>query len=133
MELKAEELIKHAEHLKAYIIRPPGKAHLSHHTYSGCDDSFFQSLSHVDKTTREKIKRGESVDLAKLLPRNKYKQDEHKMELLSKDGKSFCVPVKMSDKESGLTINSHSTWEKAFRVYTAIYSPAHPHRSWELI
>ena len=72
---KAEELIKEAERLKADIARPPGIAFMSNHTYSGCDDVFFQSIAHVDKATRDKIKRGESVDLVKLLPCNKYKTE----------------------------------------------------------
>ena len=66
--MKADELTKEAERLKADINRPPGIALFSHHTYSGCDDAFFQSIAHVDKATRDKIRRGESVDLAKLLP-----------------------------------------------------------------
>ena len=73
--IHVNELIKEAERLKADIIRPPGNINiqLSNHTYSGCDNAFFQSIVHVDKATRDKIKRGESVDLVKLLSRNKYK------------------------------------------------------------
>ena len=43
-------------------------APLSDHTYSGCDVAFCQSIAQVDKPVRDKIKRGESVDLVKLLP-----------------------------------------------------------------
>ena len=104
---KADEIIKEAERLKAEITRPPGIASLSVHTYSGCDDAFFQSITHVDKATRDKIKRRESVDLLKLLPHNKYQYNDHKMELLSNDGSSFFVPIKMQDHET-MSINSYN-------------------------
>ena len=101
--MKADELIKQAERLKSDISRPPGKypAHyLSNLTYSGCDDAFFQSIADVDKATRDKIGREEAVDLVKLPPRNKYKTEDHQMQIMSKDGQSFYVPIKMSDKET---------------------------------
>ena len=73
------------------------------------------------------------MDLVKLLPRNRYKNDnKHKMELLSKDGQSYYVPIKINDREN-LSINSFKQWERAFRVYAGIYSKRHPHRAWELI
>ena len=43
------------------------------------------------------------------------------MEIQGKDGQSFYVPVKMTDKEV-MSINSFKKWEKAFRVYVAITS-----------
>ena len=54
------------------------------------------------------------------------------MELLSKDGSSFYVPIKMSDKETQ-SINSFKKWARAFRVHAGVYSKQHPHRAWELL
>ena len=130
----AEELILKAERLKANINRPPGNifAQGSNVLYSGCDDAFFQSIAHIDKSIRNKFTKGEAVDLVKLLPRNKYKNsEEHKMEITSKEGVSFYVPVKMSDREDA-SINSFKKWDKAFRVYAGIYTKAYPDRSWEM-
>ena len=79
-------MLRDAERLKADIIRPPGIAHMSNVTYCDCDDAFFQSISHVDKQLRDKfLKKGEFVDLVKILPRNKYlNDDQHRMEITSK-------------------------------------------------
>ena len=118
-QIRRDEMIRDAERLKATIVRPPGMAFQSNVTHSGCDDSFFQSVCHVDKQTREKIKRGESVDLVKLLPRNKYlSEDQHKMGIFSKDGATFFVPITSTDEEV-LSINNFKKWE--------------PHRAWELL
>ena len=87
----------------------------------------------MDKATRDKIHRDGSVNLAKLLPRNKYRdENSHKMELLSKDGASFYVPIKMSNKDADGTINSFREWQRAFRVCAGIDSKQSPHRTWEL-
>ena len=86
---RADQLMKKAEKLKASIVRPNGKLHSSnsctnlgnvssHH----CDryrvyqwnEEYFQYTAHIDRNTEDKIKRGEFVELQKLLPRDKFRK-----------------------------------------------------------
>ena len=55
------------------------------------------------------------------------------MELVRKEnGQTFIMPV--SDKDSGkVSTNSFRKWEKAFRIYSGIYTRTHPERANELL
>ena len=94
------------------------------------DENYVAIGSHIDVGLREKIKRGEYVDFAKLLPKDKpsSSMDDQKLELVNKGGHMFFVPA---ERESGIT-NFHK-WEQAFRVYSNIYTQEHPDRATELI
>ena len=88
----------------------------------------------MDKTTKEKIKRGEFVELEKLLPKNKFKHksQDTKLEIIGKeDGQSYLVPL--SERPNNNTISSFRQWDKAFRVYSGIYTKANPERADELL
>ena len=50
------------------------------------------------------------------------------MELVSRGGETFIMPVENSDHK----ITNVRKWEQAFRIYAAIYSQANPHRSAEI-
>ena len=54
--------------------------------------------------------------------------EEKRMELVSKNGMTYFAPV----QDRGSRINGIRKWEQAFRVYTAIYSQAQPHRATEI-
>ena len=61
------------------------------------DDDYMAVGTHLDEQTKAKIELGEYVDLAKLLPRDKIKDEEdHQMEIINKGGQTFWV----ADKES---------------------------------
>ena len=88
--------------------------------------------SHVEVALQEKVKRGEYVDLAKLLPRERnLHSEDQRMELVNRGGQSFFIPV--SDRDSGGGITSFNKWEQAFRVFMNIYLQTHPNRSGELL
>ena len=127
-------MIKEAEHLKASFTRPSGKSRADLMYVHECDDAYFHYTSHVDKQTREKIKRGEFVELEKLLPKYKFKKrqnGETKLEIIGKDdGQSFLVPL--SERPNNDTVSSFRQWDRAFRVYSGIYSKANPDRAEEL-
>ena len=79
----------------------------------------------MDPGLREKIARGEFVDLERLLTKSfKTTDGTQKLELVTKDGSTFFSPV--IDRGSKIT-NVHK-WEQAFGVYAAIYFKANPGR-----
>ena len=87
--------------------------------------------AHIDALTQQKIVNHEYVDFAKLLPRNRIgKEEDHQMELVNKGGSTYFVPV--SDRESA-NIASFARWEKAFRIFSNIYTRFYPHKVTELI
>ena len=59
-------------------------------------------------------------------------EDDHRMELISKGGSTYFVPV--SEREIvGGGITNFTKWEQAFRVYSNIFTKAYPDRASELI
>ena len=95
------------------------------------DDEFFHVTCHVEPSLRQKIEKGEFVDLEKLLPRERFPHkmsDDRRMEMVSRDGMTYFVPA--SDKDS--RINGIRRWEQDFRIYAAIYCKEHPTRSAEI-
>ena len=87
--------------------------------------------AYVDKVTQMKIINNEFVDFAKLLLKERVaREDDHRMELVYKAGATYFVPA--SDKD-GSVINSFTKWEKAFRVFSNIFTREYPKRASELI
>ena len=93
------------------------------------DEDYMVVGSHVDKSTLEKIRKGDYIDFGKLLPKNRILavEDSH-LELVIKGGHTYYVPVSESTD-----INCYSKWEQAFRVFSNIYMKFYPYRSSELI
>ena len=72
------------------------------------------------------------MDLNKIAPKEKFsknKEDEGRLEFINKNGKTYFVPY--GEKEQP-RINGIRSWERAFRVYAAIYTSANPHRGAEI-
>ena len=127
----AEKLILDAERFKANVDKPTGMPmpNLNLSTIVPLDDEFLHLTCHVDQGLSSKIKKGEYVDLEKLLPKDPTRKltNENRMELVNRDRLPFFVPV--TDKEK---IGSVRKWKQASRVYAAIYSRANPLRSVEI-
>ena len=75
-EQYAEDVIRNAEQATARIFEVPGKIvnspiskDLIHSIL--VDENYMAVASHVDTTTKEKIKQGLYVDFAKLVPRDR--------------------------------------------------------------
>ena len=67
-----------------------------------------------------------------LIPRERIaKEDDHCMELVSRGGSTFFVPV--ADRENSGVISSFNKWEQAFRVFANIYTRIYPDRVPELV
>ena len=86
------------------------------------DETYMSVASHLDENIIKKIELGDFVDFAKLVPRDRIiTDDETELKLVMREGKTFYVPVRDNQ-----TISSFGHWEQAFRVYSDIYSRAHP-------
>ena len=96
------------------------------------DDDFLHVTCHINRSMKEKIERGEFVDLEKLLPRVNFRcSEDSKLELVAKDDQAYFTPAQDRNKITGIR-----KWEQAFHVYAAIYSKANPHRAskiWQYI
>ena len=143
-----EKLLVEAEQFKATIAAPQGnnvsgiekllidkfKSELEIRRFLDDDDDFFHVSCHLEPSMKNKIERGEYVDLERLLPKDKFKnrlQDTEGFslpEIFTRGGHTYVGTP--PDKEQ--KINSIRKWEQAFRVYAAVYTEAHPDRSSEI-
>ena len=133
-EEKAQKMIREAEAAKARIFAAPGIENFASH-WEGltptavCDEGYIVVSGHLDESTVVRISKGEYVDFSKLLPRDRVcVEDDGRMEMCVKNGKTFWVPVSHS-----VNITNFNKWEQAFRVYSNIYTKANPARAAELI
>ena len=149
---EGEQIIRQAETNKANLYATPGINNVSvppnldwlkgvglvdrqnnaAHAAASLDENYLVVGSHIDATLQQKIIHNEYVDFAKLLPKNGRiaGEEDHRMELISKGGYTYFVPV--SDRETS-SINGFSKWEQAFRIFSNIYTRAYPHKAMELI
>ena len=141
----AEQMVIDAEKYKASVAPPKGRSDNNpdvDHLISMIqtirskyedneDDDFFHVTCHVDMNLKEKISKGEFVDLERLLPKNRSQMmsDSDKTELIH-NGNTYLLPGESNEKYT--RINSIRKWEQAFRIYAAIYSEANPDRSAEI-
>ena len=142
---RADNIIRESEVAKIRILSTPGnKTRLL--VNNDCNDHFFRNTvmqnsscmdenylvisGHIDTSLREKIIKGDYVDFAKLLPKEKPipGQDEQRLEIVNRGGQTFFVPA---ERDVGIT-NFHR-WEQAFRIYSNIYTCEYPDRAAELI
>ena len=108
------KLIKQAELSKAKLLRPSGEQY----DYSR-DDDFYHFMAHIDKGLQEKIRKGEFIELNKLLVRRKpILNQESRLDIVNRSGRSFLVP---NNERELLSINSFKRWEKPF-IYTQVYT-----------
>ena len=148
----AEQMIRNAEASRAQILGTPGKdkqfpadlwnsegndtrnkLELNNFLHSAMVDEDYLAIgAHVDETLQKKIISNEYVDFARLLPRDRLAvEEDHRMEMVNKDGMSYWVPV--ADRDNLGAISSFSKWEQAFRVFSNIYNSKFPERATELV
>ena len=140
---QAEKVIRDAETSKAMMFGVKGNEltegniipiqlnNLHHATL--VDDKYVTIGGHIDQGVQEKIRKGEYIDFARLLPRTtsgNHSGEDQRMELINRGGLTYFVPV--SEREnSGIT--SFSKWEQAFRIFMNVYTQEFPNWSSELI
>ena len=145
-----DNIIVEAEKYKANVAAPQGRDtfNLSDHfrnelemkRFFDSDDDFFHVSCHIEPGLREKIVKGEFIDLERLLPKDKFMRgvptqdcldgsSRIPIDVVTRSGHTYLAP---SSSERDAKINGIRKWEQAFRVYAAIYSDAHPDRSSEI-
>ena len=134
----ADELIIQAEKQKARILPNPGTEKIldrvdpNNMNHLESDGEFMHITCHIDDSLRARIQRGEFVELEKLLKKPKFFKgsDSEKVEMINKEGKSFCS-LSLNTEET-VKITHVRKWEQAFRVYATIYSQANPAKASEI-
>ena len=136
-EERAEKIIKEAEIAEGQIFSTNGKNfhdydidHAREMIHSVLVDEEYSAVGgHLDDTVIGKIKRGEYVDFARLLPRDRIAIEEDKrLQPIFKNGQVYW----QTPMETG-SITTYGKWEVAFKVFAKIYTKYHPHRVSELI
>ena len=140
-----DKLILESEKFKADLIAPKGMAELVQTVPRvdrevelmrrfDNDDDFFYISCHIEPQLRQKIEKGEFVDLEKLLPKERSAgggfsmNEDNRIRLCQEEGETFLAPVRTTPK-----IGSIRKWDSAFRIYTTIFSQANPERASELL
>ena len=97
------------------------------------DDEFMDVACTVDDGTSSKITQGQLVDFNKLLGRYMKGMEtpgpDDRLELVNGPG---GLRFKPADEKTVRITNVHM-WEKAFRIYMAIYTKAHPTKAHEMV
>ena len=99
------------------------------------DDEFFHITSQIDPGMKNRIERGEYIELERLLSKDRFsggmREDLNKQlfQLISQGTNSYLTTP---DHRNGGKIHSIKKWDQAFRVYAAIYTQANPGRSGEI-
>ena len=129
------------ERLRSKFVKPEGLAPLDSEILFlrnfDQDDEFFHVTSQIDPSLRQKIERGEYVDLERLLPKDRSNRmaggaddlNKQLYQLITQGTNNFLEPPlpKVNGK-----INSIRKWDQAFRVFAAIYTHANPARVSEI-
>ena len=130
----ARERIINSEKFNA-SVEPPPKGRSNFFDKIQCDhdkqddDEYFHLACHVDNALKQKIERGEYVELDKLVPRRKsFAAEDGCLEWVTKDRLTFLAPAQDKDQK----ITNYKKWDQAFRVYTSIYCNVKPSRLGEI-
>ena len=121
---RVDRLICDAENNRARILQTPGNVEaglniIQNAVYSAIvDESYMVVAAHVDQLMKDKICKGEYVDFAELIPKDRvFIEDDGRMQLVVKNGQTYWTSV-----QDTTAINSFHRWEVAFRVFSDIYS-----------
>ena len=93
----------------------------SSYTSASVDDNYMVVGMHLDQQTQVKIANWEYVDFAKLIPKIKLVSEDNRMELVSKGGYTYFMPV--ADRET-TTINNFN-WCKQHSEFFLMCSQKH--------
>ena len=129
-------MIQEAEKAKANIFTNQGKVNVLNSPVEGLhnfeftakmDEDYMVTGAHIDEMTQEKIVKGKYINFGKLIPRDRILVEENRcMELIMKNGHAFWASASSSEMTQ---ITNFSKWEQAFRIYSNIYTRAHPERA----
>ena len=133
-----DQILIDAEKKRANLLPPKGRCQLVDENIQllralDNDDDFFHVTYHIDSNLKQKIKRGEFVDLEKLLPKDKLwnqteTDDKSAIEIVTRVGRTFLATPQHDSKITGVR-----KWDQAFCIYVMIYCQANPNRSSEIL
>ena len=126
----SDKLIIDAEIFRVSVEKPSGKDRESEQCFVQLinpDDEFFHLTCHIDKHLIEKVQKGQFVELEKLLPGDRFKRDNRRLEFCYKDGATFLTPAERERR-----ITNVRRWDQAFHIYASIYCHANPSRTSEI-
>ena len=130
LEGKADNMIRETEKSRAWLYDVPGMLNLANQDIQVMDNKYQMIDAHVDDSMKQKIINYEFVDLSKLLPKNKSWDDDHRLEIVNKNGMTFLSP---SADRDNMQISSYNRSEQAFRIYRSILTTTYPEKSSELL
>ena len=117
--------IVEAEKLKAAMELPRGRQNVDD------DDEFLHITCGIDPAVVELCEQGKFVDLEKLVPKQhafNYRE-EMKLQVYFENGEAHWAP----QSEKRPKIKNFETWERAFRIYVALYTRKNPERAAEIM
>ena len=84
---EGERIIRQNEANKARLYAAPGNSNMpdncTNMVTGSIDDNYLVIGNHVDYVTQQKIVAGEYIDFARLLPKQRFVEDENKLEIVS--------------------------------------------------
>ena len=101
MKMKAQDRIIQAEKFRAEVQAPKGKPFYI--TIESEDDKFLHVTCHIEEALKVRIKKGEFVELEKLLPKQNlcgYGEEQNRMNLFHKEGETYFAPVQGQEIEN---------------------------------
>ena len=146
---RSQEVIKEAKALKARLFATKGNCNYnfpnieiidqwgannmegesSSMRSADVDEKYLVIGAHINIFMQQKIVNCKYVDFSKLLPKGRFGSEENRLELVSRGGATYFVPV----QRDTISISSFSKWEQAFRVFSNIFTRAHQSKASELI
>ena len=88
--------------------------------------------SHIDEQLKCKIQCFDYINFSKLLPRTRSREEDSRLELVTKNGLTFLSPV--SERDSPNTqINSFIRWKQAFRIFSNVLTARFLQKATELL
>ena len=127
----AYEQKREAEMSRARIFEVEGKDISVINHIVQIDNDYQMIDAHIDEVLRKKILNLEYIELGKLLPCGRGREEEQKLEFVTKNDVTYLSPV--GERDSGLQITSYFKWEQAFRIFCNVLTTAYPEKGPELL
>ena len=125
---QAEEMIREHENRKIRMLGTPGNygwdsnnrffggnaTAVQHSTV--VDENYMLVGGHVDQALRDKICRGEYIDFARLIPRERNFSEEPRLELVNRGGQTFFVPAERDSSGGIHNFVGIITWQQSLEL-----------------
>ena len=113
---------------RARLYEVSGKGHFVNTAQMDQDYQMIDAC--VDEITRRKIQNLEYINFCKLINKQKLKEEDQRMEIVSRNGMTFLAPISYREATQ---INSYFKREQSFRIYSNILTTKLPGKATELL